>query len=243
MRDDKRQQSYEPVLALCALCLEVRADVHVNVCMQCVEDTLWHRLPLLKRVLEKQYGRYLDAWLKSGRFVDAFWEIGTDFEVGQEHLRRFLSDVIGESLRKEAVTLVLPRSGGWIPIAVDRVASVLFKQCGEAFRCLVTEMLRVAIQQMPTEMAERELIEVASGDMPSYAWRKGYALELAAYTTGNPLPPSAAVLLTLRYGTNKFGQTYICLREGEIDPVWRECADFLPPEIVSLIPEDENSWM
>jgi hypothetical protein len=58
-----------------------------------------------------------------------------------------------------------------------------------------------------------------------------------------PLPRQAAALLDLRYSVRMRGYPYVEPHEGEIDPVWREIEELLPPEMAALLPEDDTKWL
>lgn len=243
MSDNSRHRSDDLSPAICALCGQIKEDVHAGVCIACVEATLRNYLPLLQCHLEKRYGRQLDSWLKNGRFYDAYWDIKSDFRIGRERLRGFLAEVIVDAFRAEAIRLMLPRSGGWVPINAETLTDVFNEQYGEELHRIATHFFARAIRHVSTRTVEREIIEAVIHDRNSSRWRREYAIELTAFTTGFPLPPSASVLLTLRYKADKSGRPYTSFWEGEIDPVWKECAESLPPEVARLISKDESRWL
>jgi hypothetical protein len=243
MSGNNRHRSDESSLATCALCGQVKENVHTGVCVSCVEATLRNYLPLLQCLLEERYGQQLDSWLENGRFCGAYWDIKSDFRIGQEHLQGFLADVIVDAIRTEAIKLVLPRSGGWAPVTAETLTGLFNEQYGEEFHRLATHLFARTIRRASTKAVEREIIGAVISDSIASTWHREYAIELAAYTIGNTLPPSASVLLTLRYRSDKSGRPYTGFWEGEIDHVWKECAESLPPEVARLISKDESHWL
>jgi hypothetical protein len=221
----------------------VRDDVHVNVCKRCVEDILRRHLPQLVRTLEERYGGQLDLWLREGHFTSATWLVGQEFRVDDDRLRQFVTDIVGDAIRDETVALSLPRSDPWAPADIRSLAVALYERIGEDFQRLVTRQITESISLLPTEAAERELIETASGQRPAISpRRKEVTVTAAAFTSASPLPGPAMVLLDLRYRHDASGRPYTELWDGEVDPVWKEIAGQLLAEVAALIPEDESQW-
>jgi hypothetical protein len=65
-------------------------------------------------------------------------------------------------------------------------------------------------------------------------------ISAAVNTQANPLPYPARVLTDIRYREDKQGEVefYSEFQFGEVDAVWREIEDELPPDLVALIATD-----
>jgi hypothetical protein len=215
----------------------LKQDMHVNVCLSCVESTLCGLAPLLTDILEERYGQLLDEWLEMGRFTSASWTLSSQFQVSEERMRHFVTHLVADALGDGAITLSLPSSDGWVPSHSAELTDVVYERCGEPLRRLVTHSLTETLCGLPTRAAERELIEAAAGrrhsDTPR---RRQSAVEAAAFSSASPLPDPARALLEFRYGADcrHFTQCW----EGKIDPVWREVAGLLPAEVAALIPPE-----
>jgi hypothetical protein len=216
----------------------LKQDVHVNICLSCVEDTLRSLVPRLTVTLEKRYGRLLDDWLEEGRFTSASWMLKPQFRVSEERARRFVTDLMADALGENAIALSLPRSDGWASPLSDELRDAVYERCGEGLRRLLTRTLAEALGKLPTGPAERDLIETAVGRRPSDTPRRRQAaVEATAFSSASPLPGPARALLELRYGDDcrHFTECW----EGEIDPVWRELAQLVPAEVLALIPDED----
>lgn len=222
------------------LCHGLKQDVHVNVCLSCVEGTLRGLVPLLTDTLEERYGQMLNEWLETGRFTSASWKLSSQLQVSEERMRYFVTNLMADALSEGAIALSLPSSDGWIPSHSEELADVVYERCGEPLRRLVMHSLIEQLVGLPTRVAERELIETATGrrhsDTPR---RRQSAVEAAAFSSASPLPDPARALIEFRYGADcrHFTQCW----EGKIDPVWREVAALLPAEVAALIPTEETA--
>ncbi len=222
---------------LCNLCHELKQDVHVNVCLSCVEDALRRLVPRLTVTLEKKYGRLLDDWLEMGRFTSASWTLKPQFQVSEKRARRFITHLMADALGEDAIALSLPRGDAWVPSLSDELTDAVYERCGEGLRLLVTHTLAEALGGLPTKAAERELIETAVGrrlsDTPR---RRQAAVKTAAFSSASPLPGPAKALLELRHGADcrHFTECW----EGEIDSVWRAVVELLPAEVHARIPDE-----
>jgi hypothetical protein len=174
-------------------------------------------MPRLIDTLEQRYGRQLDEWLEAGRFTSSSWTLSPQFQVSEERARCFVTNVVTD--------------------AFDGGAIAVYERCGEGLRLFVTRALTETLNGLPTHAAERELIETVMVRRPTDAPRRRQAaVEAAAFSSASPLPGPAKALLELRYGTD-YRHLTECW-EGEIDPVWREVAELLPPEVAALIPDE-----
>jgi hypothetical protein len=221
--------------ARCNFCHEFKVEVHVNVCLLCVEDTLGRLVPRLTVTLEERYGRLLDEWLEMGRFTTSSWTLKPQFQVSEERARYFITHLVADALGEGAIALSLPRGDGWVTSLSSELINAVYARCGKGLRLLVTHTLAETIGGLPTGEAERDLIETLAGRRPSDTRRRQAAVEAAAFSSASPLPGPARALLELRYGAEcrHFTECW----EGEIDPVWREVAELLPDEVAALIPD------
>jgi hypothetical protein len=218
----------------------LKQDVHVNICLSCVEGTLRSLVPRLTDTLEERYGQLLDKWLETGHFTSASWTLSSQLRVSEERVRHFVTHLVADALGEGAIALSLPRSDGWVPSRNEELTDVVYARCGEPLRRLVMHSLTEILSDLPTRAAERELIETAAGRRHSVSPRlRQSAVEAAAFTSASPLPDPARALLEFRYGANcrHFTECW----EGKIDPVWREVAELLPTEVAALIPAEETA--
>jgi hypothetical protein len=194
-------------------------------------------MPRLTDNLEERYGHQLDEWLEAGRFTSAAWMLRPQHQVSEERARRFVKNIVTGAFDQGAIALSLPHSDGWTPSLSVELADAVYERCGEGLCHLITRMLAETLGGLPTHSAERELIETAVGRRPSGTpSHRQAAVEAAAFSSGSPLPDPAKALLEFRYGADCRHLTECW--EGEIDPVWREVAEFLPPEVAALIPDE-----
>lgn len=227
-------------LERCTLCHELKQDVHVNVCLSCVEGTLRGLVSLLTNTLEERYSQLLNKWLETGGFTSASWTLSSQLQVNEERVRQFVTNLMADALGEGAIALSLPRSDGWVPSHSEELTDVVYGRCGERLRLLVTHMLTETLGRLPTRAAERELIETAAGLRHSVTpRRKQSAVEAVAFTSASPLPHQARALIEIRYGVDcrHFTECW----EGKIDPVWREIAELLPAEVAALITAEETA--
>ncbi len=221
----------------CHLCHELKLDVHVDVCLSCVEDILRRLVPQLTDTLEERYGRLLDEWLETGRFTSASWALNPQFIISEERARHFITYLLADAFGEGVISLSLPRSDGWAPPLSDELIDVVYERCGQSLRRILTHTLAEMLGRLPTEAAERELIKTAVSRAPSDTPRRRQAaVETAAFSSASPLPGPARALIELRHGADcrHFTECW----EGGIDPVWREVAELLPAEVHALIPDE-----
>ncbi len=240
MRNTQPPHSDRHPLERCTLCHELKQDVHVNVCLSCVEGTLRGFVPRLTDTLEERYGQLLDKWLETGYFTSASWTLSSQLRVSEERVRHFVTHLVADALGEGAIALSLPTSDGWVPSHSEELTDVVHERCGERLRLLVTHMLTETLGGLPTRAAERELIETAAGrrhsDTPR---RRQAAVEATAFSSASPLPDPARALIEIRYGADC--RHFTKCWEGKIDPVWREVAELLPAEVAALITAEETA--
>jgi hypothetical protein len=144
---------------------------------------------------------------------------------------------VSDALVSDAIALSLPRSDGWASTLSDELREAVYERCGEDLRRFLTLTLAEALGRLPTEAAERELIETVGGHRPSNTLRhRQAAVEAAAFSSASPLPGPARALLEIRYATDY--RHFIECWEGQIDPVWREITDLLPVEVLPLVGDE-----
>ena len=242
MDSAEQAQDTPPLLLRCSVCLELRPYLHGSTCSDCVMPLLLPHWPRLVEVLEQRYGRLLDRWLGGGRFNDLSWEVAEKFTVPAETLRAFISKVIEDAVSREEIFLDPPGSCSWVPSETEELVEAVYSQCRTSLRQLITRHLVKAVKQAPTLKAERELIETVIGARENKAPNHlDDTISAAVNTTANPLPYPARVLTDIRYRPDRQGEMefYSEFQFGEVDAVWREIADELPPDLVALIAAED----
>jgi hypothetical protein len=225
----------------CRRCGRFKGIIYTALCQDCVEQTLQHHLPRLKRILEVRYGRQLDEWLSVGGFTSVRWDISPDFTVDERLLRRFLKHLILEAAEGKDIWLEFAGKVTWTPTHIGQLVSFIYDRCGAELGQLIAQKIMAVIRSAPTEQAERELMDLISGRLQAL-WIEvlDEAVACVADTTGSRLAYGARVLIELRYKFNRYLSLYTQIDEGSIDPVWKEVADELPKSICKLLPEDEE---
>ena len=244
MESAEQITAQSPALLRCSVCSELRPYLHGSTCSACVMPLLLPHWPRLVEVLEERYGRLLDRWLGGGRFNDLCWEVGENFTVPAETLRAFIRKVIEDAVSKEEIFLDPPGSCSWVPSETEELVEAIYAQCRTPLRRLITRHLVKAVKQAPTLQAERELIETVIGARENRAPNHlDDTISAAVNTSANPLPYPARVLMDIRYRPDRQGEMefYSEFQFGDVDAVWREIEDELPPDVVALIAEEEHS--
>jgi hypothetical protein len=67
MNQDQQSSINDELTTVCRQCLQMKEDLHGDMCSDCIEETLLNHLPLLKLTLEARYGPMLDQWLNIGK--------------------------------------------------------------------------------------------------------------------------------------------------------------------------------
>jgi hypothetical protein len=204
-----------------------------NVCAECVEGILLKHLPLLKRVLEEKYGPVLDRWLAGGRFVKARWKAGINLYLCRERLKDLIRELVRNAVAKGEIQLQLPRGKTWRPIQSHQLLESVQKQCDDGIQSFLASLF-LAISNAPTEEAERELIEVASGKKRiNKRYVRDEAISVIVLTEATPPPVRA--LLELRYRASGGRFSYTKVIDGQVNTIWSEIKDALPEEVAELI--------
>ena len=235
------QISAQPsALLRCSVCSELRPYLNGSTCSDCVTPQLLPHWSRLVEVLEERYGRLLDEWLACGRFTDLVWTVKEEFKIPAETLRTFIKKVVEDAVSKQEILFYPPGSCSWVPSETDELVEAVYAQC----RIPLRHLLSKAVERSPTLRAERELIETVCGrrenQEPNHL---DDTISAAVNTYANPLPYPAKVLTDIRYREDKQGEMefYSEFTYGEVDAVWREIADELPPDLVGLLAEEEHS--
>lgn len=224
--------------AWCRRCRRCKGVIYTALCQDCVEQTLCKLLPRLKRILEKRYGRQLDAWLAGGGFTDVHWDTSLNFTVSSKLLRRFLVRLIREAVENKDIWLEFSGQVTWTPTHVRQLVNFINRRHGTELRQLIAEQITVMIRSAPTEQAERELVALVSGKLqPQRIEVLDEAVACLADTKSSGLPYGARVLIELRYQLNKYVSLYTEVDEGIIDAAWKEMAKELPKSVQKLLPE------
>lgn len=233
MNQDQPPLTDEQSHTACRLCGWLKAQMHGNACAECVEGTLLKHLPILKRVLEEKYGPVLDRWLAGGRFVGAKWKTGINLYLCRERLKDLIRELVRNAVAKGEIQLQLPRGKTWKPIQAHQLLDSVQKQCEEGIQSLLASLF-LAISNAPTEEAERELIEVASGKKRI---NKRYVREeaISVIVLTEATPPPVRALLEIRYRTSGGRFSYTKVVDGQVNPIWLEIKDTLPEEVAELI--------
>jgi hypothetical protein len=225
----------------CNLCGQIKDLMYEDVCRDCIEQTLLKHLSHLKRALEDKFGQMLDQWLAAGRFKTAQWTAGIDLYLCRERLRNFVWKMLSDAVRKGDIKLMLSPGQFWRPLNAHQFLNSIQKQCEDDFLRLLGSLF-LAITKAPTQEAERELIEIASGRKQinkRYVREEAITVLVTAKSTPLLLPTRA--LIELRYRADGGRQYYTNVRDGEISSVWNEIKESLPMEVARLITED-GSW-
>jgi hypothetical protein len=240
MSQDQPTPSDEDSRAACRRCGQLKGDLLGELCLDCINETLLARLPLLRRTLEDKYGPALDEWLAGGRILGAQWVADPDLLIGRERLEDFVREVIKEVADKEGLGLSLPGDDElWRHSRTDELVDWVRAWCREELH-RVNESLAEAISRAPTPEAERELIEIVSGGRRVESQEiRDDAISAVMITEGTPLPFPAKALIELRYRSDGGRASYVRVADDEISSVWREIEADLPPDLGRLITTDE----
>jgi hypothetical protein len=239
MTQDQPPSINQQSQAACRLCARLKGQLYGDTCTECIEGTLLKHLPLLKQALEDKYGEMLDQWLSSGRFLEAQWTFDLDLYACREQLASFLRKLIRGAISKGEIELKLMPGESWRPIHAPQFLNFVQERCeGHLLRLLGS--LFNAIEEAPTEEAERELIEIVSGKRRiNKRHVREEAISALVLTDSIQLPIRALIELRYRVDGGRF--PYAKLKDGEISSVWREIQEMLPEEI-SLLITIENNW-
>lgn len=151
----------------------------------------------------------------------------------RERLKDLIRELVRNAIAKGEIQLQLPRGKTWKPIQAHQLLESVQKQCEDSIQSLLASLF-LAISHAPTEEAERELLEVASGKKRiNKRYVRDEAISVIVLAEATPLPVRA--LLELRYRASGGRVSYTKLINGQVNTIWTEIKDTLPEEVAELI--------